>query len=399
MMEPIRNTRPLLAGLLAIALVLAASTIALGLVASRALRERESAVREGVLLRLSQNLEQELRATDPERVNAVLGDFVRLHSGELASVELRVRSRVVGSAGTGGVGATSVSIALGPSWRSVAGMSGGYGYGQTGRPPFELILRATPQLGSARTVAAAVAIGSLVAAVSLFVFAAIAAATLAQRERSAFAEEERKRLETTALAGAGLAHRIRNPLGTIKGTAQLLEEQLGDGARERATRIVDAAGRIQILVDDLLRFARPLEAHRERVDLSAIAESLAARTGGVKVTGRDQIFALADREHVESAVEELVSNARAFDAGTIEVEVQRRGDRALVEVKDRGPGLQIEASRAFQPYVTTRADGTGLGLPTVAALMHANGGDVLLASRQGGGTVATLVLSLAEDPS
>lgn len=52
MMEPIRNTRPLLAGLLAIALALAASTIALGLVASRALRERESAVREGVLLRL-----------------------------------------------------------------------------------------------------------------------------------------------------------------------------------------------------------------------------------------------------------------------------------------------------------------------------------------------------------
>ncbi len=396
-MEGARKTRRLLAGLLTIALALAASTIALGVVASRALRERESAVREGVLLRLSQNLEQELRAGGPDRVDAILGDFLRAHSTELESVQLRARSRVVATAGAGGVGAVSVSLALGPSWRFLGGMGGGYG--QQGRPPFELVLNARPELGSTRTVATAVAIGSVVAGLCLFVFAALAAASLAQRERVVLAEEERKRLETTALAGAGLAHRIRNPLATIKGTAQLLEEQLGDGARERATRIVDAAGRIELLVDDLLRFARPVEAHPERLDLSAIATSLAARTSGVKMKGDEGVFAFADREHVESAVEELVSNARSFDAGVIELDVQRRGDRALVEIKDRGPGLQIGTPEAFQPYVTTRSDGTGLGLPTIAALMHANGGEVRLSSRPGGGTVATLVLAVPKEES
>jgi len=393
MMRPNQSTRALLVGLLAIALALAGSTIVLGVVASRALRSRDSAVREGVLLRLSQNLEQELRAADPESAGEVLAEFARQHVNELASVELRVRSRVVASVGSGGVDPTTVSVALGPAWRALAIGQGMYG--QSGGPPFELILRANPQLGSERDIANAVFVGSIVAGAGLFVFAAIAAVSLAQRERVVLAEEERKRLETTALAGAGLAHRIRNPLATIKGTAQMLEEQSTDSSRERATRIVDAAGRIQTLVDDLLRFARPVEAHRERVDLKAVAESLAARTSSVSVSAHGAVFALADREHVESAVEELVSNARAFDPGTIEIAVLLRGDRAVVEIRDRGPGLQIEASRAMEPYVTTRADGTGLGLPTIATLMRANDGDVVLEAREGGGTVASLVLPLA----
>ncbi|MFA6958464.1 MAG: HAMP domain-containing sensor histidine kinase [Thermoanaerobaculia bacterium] len=392
-MRPNQSTRTLLVGLLAIALALAGSTIALGVVASKALRSRDSAVREGALLRFSQNLEQELRASDPESAGDVLAAFARQHAAEVASVELRARGRVVASAGSGGVDATSVSVALGPAWRSLAsgqGMSG-----QPGGPPFELILRANPQFGSERNIANAVFVGSIVAGAGLFVFAAIAAVALAQRERVVLAAEERKRLETTALAGAGLAHRIRNPLATIKGTAQMLEEQSADSSRERATRIVDAAVRIEALVDDLLRFARPVEAHPERVDLKAVAESLAARTSRVSVATHDAVVAWADREHVESAVEELVSNARTFDPGTVEIAVLTRGDRAVVEVRDRGPGLQIDASRAMEPYVTTRADGTGLGLPTIATLMRANDGDVLLEAREGGGTVASLVLPLA----
>ncbi|MGZ8869180.1 MAG: ATP-binding protein, partial [Thermoanaerobaculia bacterium] len=61
-------------------------------------------------------------------------------------------------------------------------------------------------------------------------------------------------------------------------------------------------------------------------------------------------------------------------------------------IRDRGPGLQIAADKAFDPYVTTRPDGAGLGLPTIAALIQANGGTVSLQNREGGGAVATITL-------
>jgi signal transduction histidine kinase len=64
----------------------------------------------------------------------------------------------------------------------------------------------------------------------------------------------------------------------------------------------------------------------------------------------------------------------------------------VVEVRDRGRGLAIDAERAFDPYVTTRPEGTGLGLATVRALARANGGDITLAARKGGGCVARLAL-------
>jgi len=68
------------------------------------------------------------------------------------------------------------------------------------------------------------------------------------------------------------------------------------------------------------------------------------------------------------------------------------GGTAWVEVRDRGPGLSVDPARAFDPYVTSRPGGTGLGLPTVRALARANGGEVTLEARSGGGCVARLTL-------
>jgi len=116
----------------------------------------------------------------------------------------------------------------------------------------------------------------------------------------------------------------------------------------------------------------------------------------VRVTATEAVSAWADEEHVESVVEELLANARAFDPeGELDVEVRRAGRQAVVEVSDRGPGLAVEPERAFDPYVTTRPEGTGLGLAIVRALARASGGDVTLAPRRGGGTVARLSVPAA----
>jgi signal transduction histidine kinase len=256
-----------------------------------------------------------------------------------------------------------------------------------GQPPFRLRLWASPGTGNASQIAALTTWGSIVAALALLAFAAGAARGITAQHHAAALDEERARLEVVSATGAGLAHRIRNPLATIKATAQLLASQSDGAMHDRAQRIVESSVRIESIVDDLLRFARPVEVHAEDIDLADAARAVADR---IDADGTVRVH--ADREHVTSAIEELVANARAFDSRDPEVAVSRRGRHGIVEVRDRGPGLQIDAAHAFEPYVTTRANGTGLGLPAIRALIRANHGDVTLANREGGGCVATITL-------
>ncbi|HYN40593.1 MAG TPA: ATP-binding protein, partial [Thermoanaerobaculia bacterium] len=69
---------------------------------------------------------------------------------------------------------------------------------------------------------------------------------------------------------------------------------------------------------------------------------------------------------------------------------------AVLDVADRGPGLDLDPASAFEPYVTSRPDGTGLGLAIVKALAVANGGSATIAPRPGGGCVASLSLPVSE---
>ncbi len=174
----------------------------------------------------------------------------------------------------------------------------------------------------------------------------------------------------------------------------MLADELESPGRERAQRIVDASLRIETFIGRLLDFARPPEAHAEELDLAEVARAVAARAGArVEIVEKAPSDTVADREHVESILEELVTNARAFDPdGVIEIAVRGDGIRAIAEVSDRGPGLSIDPERAFEPYVTTRPEGTGLGLAIVRALARSNSGELSLQARAGGGATARLSL-------
>ena len=124
---------------------------------------------------------------------------------------------------------------------------------------------------------------------------------------------------------------------------------------------------------------------------------MASRVGGTVVRAERAVQVRADREHVETILEELLANARASDpGGTIDVTARVQGTRAVLEVADRGPGLDLDPASAFEPYVTSRPDGTGLGLAIVRALAASNGGTATLAPRPGGGCVASLSLPAPE---
>jgi signal transduction histidine kinase len=266
------------------------------------------------------------------------------------------------------------------------------------RPPLVLRLFAAPEAGTQTNLARALVFGGAASGAALVLLAIGAARGIVHGERLERLEAERQRLDALALAGAGLAHRLRNPLAAIKGTAQLVADEPGAPAEARARRIVEASERIDALLVQLLKFARPPEPQVEPFDLSAVAREVAARaTPPVRVEAAHEVRAAGDRGHAAEILDELVANARAHDPdGEIFVAVRSERDAAVAEVLDRGSGLGVDPGRAFDPYVTTRPGGTGLGLPTVRALARASGGDVMLSRRAGGGCAARLALRRAE---
>jgi signal transduction histidine kinase len=201
---------------------------------------------------------------------------------------------------------------------------------------------------------------------------------------------------------AGIAHEVRNPLGALDLFAGLLAEELqGRPEGAHVARIRSELAGLSKVVEEFLDYARARPPVREPVDLplllaeiADLAQPLAAeRHVSIGVDGEGS--ARADREQLRRAVVNLVRNAVEAAPPATEVEVvARAGDaEAVVEVRDRGAGLAREARASlFRPFFTTKQRGTGLGLALAKKVADAHGGALALEDREGGGTVARLVL-------
>jgi two-component system OmpR family sensor kinase len=208
---------------------------------------------------------------------------------------------------------------------------------------------------------------------------------------------------------ADASHELRTPLTSIRGYAELLRKGALDdeeGRRRAAERIESEAARMSLLVDDLLLLARldqgrPLE--QAPVDLGrVVAEAIDAWTlddGRHPLTSDidDAVMVTADAARLRQIVDNLLRNAGVHTpAGTaVHVRVGRRGDTAVLEVADEGPGLDAEqAARVFDRFYRGSAartgEGTGLGLSIVAALAAAHGGTARIDSPPGRGVVLTV---------
>jgi len=392
-----RRRSLLLASPVLAAVPLAAALVGVSLVAASSLGARDAAVRDGLLARAGHEMESRLRSEGPEGAREALEQFGAENAALVRGVEIKGPAGRIALWGESAGTPVEMPAMLGPGWRPLGGGSPGPGgearHGGT-RSPFVLRFFPARDAGRAGILAGALVAGSVVAGAGLVVLSLAAARGLAERARLERLEAERGRLDAVALTGAGLAHRVRNPLAVIKGTAQLLADRPGEQVAERSRRIVDASGRIEELVSQLLKFARPAEPQPESFDLVSLAREAAARTAGsVTVSGGAATRAFADPGHAADVLDELLANARALDpAKPLEVTVAADGEWAWADVLDRGPGLAVDAERAFDPYVTSRPGGTGLGLPTARALARANRGELTLAARPGGGCAARLRL-------
>jgi two-component system, NtrC family, sensor histidine kinase HydH len=234
-------------------------------------------------------------------------------------------------------------------------------------------------------------------------FEVIIERALAAQQESLRAHAERAE-ELTALSGE-IAHELKNPLASVKGLAGLLGQSCPEGkAAERLGVLRREVDRMQSILDEFLNFSRPLVplALGEN-DVAAIGREVCAlheglsRERGVEVAlAGDGVSARCDPRKVKQILINLVQNAIDASPRGAEVEIAVEpppAGGARVEVRDRGRGLDPALGDAvFSPGVTTKPSGFGLGLTIARSLARQHGGDLVLARRAGGGTVAVLTL-------
>lgn len=228
--------------------------------------------------------------------------------------------------------------------------------------------------------------------------AVVAAAITSRSEQLGLWEAHGRDLQRL---GAEIAHELKNPLAAIKGLGALVARDVPEGrGAERLGVLRSEVDRMQDILEAFLTFSRPLvPLTLARVDLRRLVDEVAAIHEAVAEARRVRIVVRGgpmevrgDPRKLTQVLVNLVQNAlHASPDGSV-IDVTVTGDVA-VEVADRGPGVPPGlADRVFEAGVTGRADGSGLGLAVAQAIARQHGGDVSLAARDGGGTVATLRL-------
>jgi signal transduction histidine kinase len=221
-----------------------------------------------------------------------------------------------------------------------------------------------------------------------------------------------RRARLTHLASLGrfsaqLAHDLKNPIASMKGALQFLEEERRRGKSldphaEMLGLVRDQVERLQRVVDKYQRLSR-VEPARTPHDVNALVKNVLSLQGfqreGVQVRTElaPKLPRLAlDADLFGPVLENLVQNAvEAIPPGGGEVVVRTRADeelsRVTVEVQDSGSGMDARtAERAFDEFFTTKATGSGLGLAFVRRVVESHGGQVALTSKEGWGTVVAL---------
>jgi len=213
---------------------------------------------------------------------------------------------------------------------------------------------------------------------------------------------------------AGIAHEVNNPIAVIQGNLDLVRETLGRKAgpvRPELKLIDEQIERMRLIVTRLLQYARPGEyaGYVEPVDTAqAIADSLVLvqhQLSRAPIEVRRDLratrFALVNRQELQQVlINGLVNAAQAMpDGGTLTLASRDSGDAQIeIDIADTGPGFRSETeSERFRPFVTTKKDGTGLGLWISRSLVERYGGDIRARNRTDGVTGALLTVVLPAD--
>lgn len=222
-----------------------------------------------------------------------------------------------------------------------------------------------------------------------------------QRERLVQSET----LAVVGEMGSAVAHGIRNPLASIRSSAELALESGQEHWHEAAQDILTQVDRLESWIRELLSYSQPLTGKLEPVQLDALVraslESFGRELQRRSITACTRIGEALPPVTVDPLLLGQVFNsliANAVEAierdGRIAVTVLREGERQLrVSIEDSGPGMTSQQlASAFKPFHTTKTKGMGVGLPLARRVVERFGGSVMIASHPGKGTTVDVLL-------
>lgn len=235
-----------------------------------------------------------------------------------------------------------------------------------------------------------------------------------RRSREARLRRAESLASLTTLA-AGVAHEIKNPLGSMGIHLQLIQKKIGGKSRVDPRTIgshLDVIGeevdRLNRIVVDFLFAVKPMDTRLEEGDINLVIQELLEFVrpemdqAGVRIESSlsPKVPLLRiDARFIKQALLNLIKNAVAAmpEGGTLRVETRRADGEALVRVSDTGTGIPDEImDKIFEPYFTTKPFGTGLGLTIVFKIVKEHFGDISVSSRVGEGTTVALSLPIPQ---
>ncbi len=208
----------------------------------------------------------------------------------------------------------------------------------------------------------------------------------------------------------GVAHEIRNPLGSIDLYAGLIAGDLpaSDERKQHIEKVIEEVRRLNGVISEFIEFARPAPAQPQPTALAPlVADAAFLLTPEMQAAGiryeehvAPDLMCYIDAEQMGRALVNLMKNAvqAMRDGGHLTVRATVEGEGVVVEVGDDGPGMSEEVqARLFEPFFTTKEKGSGLGMALVARAVEKNRGWIEIDSRQGVGTVCRMRLPQSED--
>ncbi|MHC1790994.1 sensor histidine kinase [Solidesulfovibrio sp.] len=245
----------------------------------------------------------------------------------------------------------------------------------------------------------------------------INAQRIADRERLERELQQQEKLAGMGRMVAGIAHEIRNPLGIIRSTAELLlkraRDKDGDPANARLlSAIFDESKRLSKTVGDFLDYARPKAPRQDAVDLAVIydqaltflegrCEELGVAVNrdyapGLTVRGDKDLLYRAVYNVLSNAMESLAEDKEKRRAPAITVAGTATGDAVVLAITDTGPGFSPDnKDRALDPFFTTKDAGTGLGLAIVRNIVESHNAALALDNVEEGGARVTMTFPAA----
>ena len=224
-----------------------------------------------------------------------------------------------------------------------------------------------------------------------------------------------EKLAALGMVIGGIAHEIRNPLGVSSAAAQLMRGRIASPAllEECIGKVIAGIDRASVVVESLLRFARPGPiAETTKVNVLDVLKNALMFASGEAAAGTGvewnpplaagAVYAEGVQNLLELVVINLILNA--FQAmpngGRLTIGAWREGRRVVIEIGDTGPGIpEANLSKIFDPFFTTRADSRrlGLGLSVSHSIVRQHGGDVTVRTSPSTGTTFVLLLPVARE--